>query len=202
MPRQKKNKQTALDVEISLQDLVEVLEHSHLKWSKRWINKLVKEKNYPKSKSRGKYPLALFLLRIIEDQHNELLATKDSGKKSDFEALREKYKAYKEEIEYKKLLGSIISINDYQNRIETIVRQISSQLNMLRRKGPNQLANKNTNEIKEGLDKLIVEIENELADITTYGLRLDNNAGSIPGNGRSRKKNVKTVSAKKKTNHK
>lgn len=200
MPKQKKKSAESIqDVEISLKELVDVIRGTHLKWSERRVQQLVVEKDYPKGSTRGKYPVIRFLQRIIDEQKDLAEQSKAAGKKSDYEAKREYYKLLKEEIEFhKEYLHSIISVDDHQERIEAIVGTVVSYLEMLPRKISGRYANTPANELKKGVKELIDNIRDELANISTYRLQVDDSSGSTGKNVQSRTKSASNVRAEKK----
>lgn len=170
-----------------------------LKCTPRWINRLVKEQGFPRE-SRGKYDLVKCVHWYIDYLKNQNNQDESGNSKSEYEAMREKYKALREEIEFKKeVIGSVISIEDHEIRLEKIVSHIITKLEIIPNKASIRFdLNKET---KKGLKELIDEIRDELSDYDKYRLRLRlaNNTGSTAKSGRGRKKNTKTTRAKKTT---
>jgi hypothetical protein len=195
MSKQKRNEpESIFDIEVSLKELVGIIKNTHLTWSGRRIQQKVIEDGYPKGKVRNHYPVVNFLLKIIEEENNK----KQTGGKNTFAEKRDEIKFLREQFEFKRdVIGSAISVDDHQARLEKIVVHINTKLEII----PSKAAVKFDlpQHVKKGLKELVDEIKNELSDYDTYRLRLENNSGSVVKSGRGGKKNTKTVHSKSKT---
>jgi len=163
----------------------------------RWINRLVKEKGFPRA-SRGQYDIVKCVHWYIADLQKQIDEERKGTNKKDYEAEREKYKALREKFEFERdVIGSAISVDDHQARLEKIVVHINTKLEII----PSKAAVKFDlpQHVKKGLKELVDEIKNELSDYDKYRLRLENSSGSSVKSSRGGKKNAKPVRAKKKT---
>jgi C4-dicarboxylate-specific signal transduction histidine kinase len=191
MPSAKNKKIPFTDIDISLKDLYEIIQKTALGWtSNRWINRLVKEKGYPKSKQHGKYPVIAFLVRIINDQKEEIIKLKEGDKKeSEYDTRIKKIKALDVESEWLIKQGQILTLDFHTTRIEDIFSTVVSKLDTMPRRESQRLANKKHNEVKEELKLIVNEIKNELANYSKYPkLTVKHESGSNKKRNSSRKK--------------
>lgn len=172
------------DKDISLSDLFDIIQRTKLGWSKRWINRLVAEKSYPKSEAHGKYPVIAFLLRIINEIIDDLeIANTGNGKKTDHESEVAMYKAFNARADWLEREGKLIPIELHIERMETFATTVLSILDRMDRKLPPLIVGKSLSEAKKLTTEFKNELRAELSNTANYsGLEL---GGKFKGNNES-----------------